>query len=269
MRNLLCLLLLFSCSHTTNVPVAKAPVIIPPLVIPQLNTPMPTNSVSLDMITDIAGNSSCSKYSWKNRGVPSKGYIKGMALAYAHEVCFPNKIVNGPLLDASKDALTYYGLKAGAINVYALLIGAGMRESSGRYCCGRDTSASNTSSSSAEAGMLQTSYNSHVASPELDAIFNDYKNNKHNCFEVFKEKVSCSKADLTNFGMGDGLKFQQMAKDCPAFSVAYAAITFKVLKSHYGPLIHKAAEYKQECVDMLTAVEIQVKAKPELCELLK
>lgn len=273
MKKFVCLLLLFGCSHnvvptkpvvtvpTPVIPVAvPAPIVIQPVVVQPV--------VSLDSITSLAEKSSCMNYKWKDRGTAPRGFIKGVALAYAHEVCFPNKIVNSPLGSSDKDVLVHYGLKVGAVNIYALMIGSGMRESSGKYCEGRDMSASNTTASSAEAGAWQTSYDSHKASVELDALFKDYSNNKHNCYDVFKEGLTCTKSNLDNYGSGDGLKFQQMAKSCPAFAAAYAAVTFRVLYKHYGPLITKAAEFKPECVDMLTAVEVQVKAKPEICNLL-
>jgi len=34
-----------------------------------------------------------------------------------------------------------------------------MRESSGQYCCGRDTSEDNTTADTAEAGLFQMSWN--------------------------------------------------------------------------------------------------------------
>jgi hypothetical protein len=43
------------------------------------------------------------------------------------------------------------------------MLGHGMRESSGRHCEGRDLSADNVQSDTAEAGLFQTSYNAHSA----------------------------------------------------------------------------------------------------------
>jgi hypothetical protein len=39
-------------------------------------------------------------------------------------------------------------------DLYLLALGLGMRESSGQYCEGRDTSATNTDSATAEAGLF-------------------------------------------------------------------------------------------------------------------
>jgi len=52
-------------------------------------------------------------------------------------------------------------------HLFVLLFGLGMRESSGNCFEGRDISASNTSSETAEAGLFQQSYNSFSASPDL------------------------------------------------------------------------------------------------------
>jgi hypothetical protein len=193
-----------------------------------------------------------------------------MALSYARELCFPSKIVSATSYGPSdKDVLSHYKLTPDSLNLYTLMIGAGMRESSGKYCEGKDASASNTSSTSAEAGMFQTSYNAFASSPELPILFNEYKNNKHNCLDVFKEGIKCSAASLKNYGSGDGLKYQEMAKTCPAFAVQVGAITFRSLYKHYGPLINKAAEARPECKTMLTEVKAVVDANPGICELLK
>lgn len=274
MKYLLLILFVVSCNSTPPVevkrveevkPIVSTSVEVPVIVLPPASAPLTPKKTIAD-ITLLAEKSSCASYHWLSRGLAPTGYIEGMALAYGHEVCFPNKVVSSAILGtADNDVLTHYGLKGNSLNVYAILIGSGMIESSGRYCSGRDTSANNTSSATAEAGMFQTSYSAHSASPELDVLFNDFKNNPKNCLDIFKEKVSCSQADLTNFGSGDGLKFQQMTKDCPMFAVQFAAVTSRVLYRHYGPLRRKTAEYKKECVDMLSSVETEVKENPELC----
>lgn len=82
-------------------------------------------------------------------------------------------------------------------SLYTLGVGLGMRETSGKYCTGRDTSASNTSASTAEAGLFQTSYNSMSASSELRNLFIEYKADTSKCFlDVFKVGVSCSNTSI-------------------------------------------------------------------------
>ena len=47
-------------------------------------------------------------------------------------------------------------------HLFVLLIGLGMRESSGKYCEGRDKSASNRSAETAEAGLFQLTMHPHI-----------------------------------------------------------------------------------------------------------
>jgi len=231
-------------------------------------------------ICDIANNSSIAGYSWKNQGKAPKGYTQGMALAFAQTY---RKLLQGhpaaeemaqPRKDSDKDALNIYkkefascGMdneKAGPDvlrHLYALMLGHGMRESNGKHCCGRDTSAGSSSQSSdtCEAGLFQTSYNAHAASdPEFDALMAEYSNvaNRATCYlEAFDDGVSCSESDWECVGSGDGFRFQQLCKNCPAFSVETAALTLRNLCNHYGPIIRHEAELKTSANEMFKAVQ--------------
>lgn len=268
---LLCLLLISGCSKkTTEIEIKPFPT-DPIVIVPPTSVETPTTPVAdLTAITKLAEGSTCANYSWPQRGKAPLGYIKGMALAYARELCFPSPTVSNTKLGSDqKDVLTHYGLAATPRNLYNLIIGAGMRESSGKYCEGKDASASNTSSATAEAGMFQTSYNAFSSSPELGVLFKEYRTNQHNCLDVFKEKITCTSAMLKNYGTGDGLEYQKLAKSCPVFAVQVKAITSRTLYRHYGPLINKAAEARPECESMLVKVEEVVKSTPGLCDQLK
>src|SRR5258707_776296 len=59
-------------------------------------------------------------------------------------------------------------------HLFVLICGLAMRESSGNYTEGRDTTAGNTSADTAEAGLLQQSWNSHVATPEIARLMSIY-----------------------------------------------------------------------------------------------
>lgn len=228
----------------------------------------PPAPADLDGIKKFAENSSCAKVNWANRGIAPKGYIKGMALVYARSVCNPHKVVSKETHGAKdKDALAYYGIQPSNKNTYAFLIGLGMRESSGKHCCGRDASASNTSSTTAEAGMFQTSYNASSADSSLPGLLKD--NSKQCYLETFKEGVTCTSYNWSNYGSGDGLAFQVKAKNCPSFAAEFAAVTLRTLRAHYGPINRKEVQFKNECVDMLTEIETIVKNNPQLCEVLK
>lgn len=239
-------------------------------------------------IDAIAIGSSCAKYDWKDRGTAPKGYMKGVARTFARAVCNPTHsdvmLVSKPkTTDDVHDALSWYASNFAAASmsndvagvntlrhVYTLLIGLGMRESSGQHCVGRDTTATNTSSSAAEAGAWQTSYDSHTYSMELSKLFSLYRTTPPACFlDQFKEGVTCSATDWENWGTGaDGLAFQKIEKECPSFAAEYAAMMLRLSGGsvgHYGPLRTKAAELRPECDAMLQKVQTLVETNPALC----
>jgi hypothetical protein len=268
-------LTLSSCS-TVKVP-AEPDKEVPsaPVVVEQPEAPVvvaappaaPAASVSLNSITLAARDSQCAKVSWAGRGRAPLGYVKGMAFAFAKSYCA--KRFDG-ISDSSKNALTSYGVAVTPVNTYALLIGLGLRESSGNYCEGRDMSASNTSSDTAEAGPFQTSWNAAGAHSSLPKIALEYKNGARCFLDVWQEGVSAAhcRAQGSYYGSGNGLEFQKLARNCPQFAAEFAAVTILTLKNHYGPLIRKEAQFKQECVDMFSSVKKLVDQNPSLCKAL-
>lgn len=231
----------------------------------------------VDSIDAIVTQSACSKYAWKNRGVGPIGYFKGMARTYSKDYCqwvSPATTAAGQMGKAlgsstSLDALTRYKAN-GKINPvtgldrlrsdFTLLIGLGMRESSGAYCVGRDYSnASSNKADTCEAGPFQVSYNSHGASPWLATLWDEYKAHPENCNlatwkegVILKDEPNCASP---NFGTGIGSDFQTFSRTCPGFAAEYAAVGIRFESNQWGPLNSIAAEFKQECLDMLKAVE--------------
>src|SRR5205807_3505910 len=136
-----------------------------------------------------------------------------------------------------------------------LLIGLGMRESSGQYCAGRDTSEENTAADTAEAGLFQMSWNAHAASPLITQLFSRYSDNPEGFLSIFQEGVSCSHGDYANYGEGVGAAFQALCKSCPAFAAESAAVGLRVLRSHWGPLNSRAAEIRPEADVLLQQVQ--------------
>lgn len=254
---------LASCSHVPHAPVKTNP----PIEIITNVEVIPDSNLSKASIIAVAGTSSCSKIKWGNRGVAPKGYVEGMALVFARSICKPSPAVSSPVKGSSSvDALAYYDITPSNKNAYGFLIGLGMRESAGKYCEGRDMSATNTSATSAEAGMFQTSYNSSSASVELPVMLKNYD---RECYlDVFKQGAKCKDSDALTYGSGIGLDFQKKARQCPAFAAEYAAVTIRTLRKHYGPINRKEVEFKQECVNMLSEVEAIVKANPSICSAL-
>lgn len=234
---------------------------------------------SIDQITRIGTGSEIAHYSWKNRGVAPVGYIKGMTVAYARVYCklkagdvAATEMAKADTGNGDKDALAWYNQQfidakmdnsdAGANtlrHLFVLLIGLGMRESSGRYCEGRDRSASNTSADTAEAGLFQTSYNARVASSLMPQIFTLYAklvDTKSSDFlDIFKEGIKCKNADLENYGTGNGREFQRLSKAFPLFAVEFTAVGLRNIRKHWGPINSRTAEIRRECDKMLMQVQ--------------
>jgi hypothetical protein len=253
--------------------------------------PPPPSSTTVTGIKTIAATSKCYAYSWNDRGKMPIGFIQGVALTFAKAVCNPDRTdvilaSKAKTSDGTTDALAWYasnysGLgmsnsSAGVVtlrHVYTLLLGLGMRESSGEHCIGRDTSASNYSADSSEAGAWQTSYDSHTIHPELAKLFSTYHSSSVGCYlETYRTGVTCSSSDWKNWGAaGDGHDFQEIEKACPSFAAEYAAVMLRVAggsKGHYGPLRTKAAELRPECDSMLQSVQRAVENDPSVCSAL-
>jgi hypothetical protein len=179
--------------------------------------------------------------------------------------------------DTARDALAWYNdvfAAAGMSNntsgadtlrhLFVLMIGLGMRESSGKHCEGRDTTAHNVTSDTAEAGLFQVSFNAKDASPLLPQIFAQYKANPSGFLDVFKEGVHCSAASLENFGSGDGRDFQRLCKECPAFAAEFAAVALRHIRKHWGPIIRRQAQVRPECDALLSQVQTAIDASDAL-----
>jgi hypothetical protein len=180
--------------------------------------------------------------------------------------------------NAAKDALAHYesAFKSLSISVktsgegplralYVLGMGLGMRESSGSYCEGWDRSAgSNRSSSAAEAGAFQTSYDSMVLSPELAKLYAEYKATPGRCFlDVFKQGSSCKAPQI--LGTGAGAEYQMFNISCPAFATEYAMLMLRIQRGHYGPINRKEAQVIPACNELLKKVQDLIDNDPYTC----
>jgi len=227
-------------------------------------------------VSHLASTSNIASYKWANRGKAPAGYIKGMAVSYAkvyYDLAAGNanavEMAKAMTDDAAKDALKHYeemfqqaGLdntKAGTDtlrHLFVLMLGLGMRESSGKYCEGRDRSANNTTAETAEAGLFQTSFNARRASPLLPKLFADFMTNPSPGYiDVFKEGVHCKDSNLENFGEGDGRDFQKLSKACPFFALEFAAIGLRNIRKHWGPINRRDAEIKPDADAMFKEVQ--------------
>ena len=217
-------------------------------------------------IAALGSGSACSAYSWKDRGRMPKAFFAGMAISVAQAKCSPNPVLR-QALGTDKDVLTHYaealkakGIKTGTedervIALYTLLVGLGARESSGRYCVGRDTTAGSQTAIEAESGLFQQSANINGVSTRMVDVQSRYKANPSLCVPEFKVGVTC--APQATVGTGPGAEFQVMAKDCPGFATEHAATGMRLVggpKGHWGPLRRLEAEVNTDCYGLVKRV---------------
>jgi hypothetical protein len=228
---------------------------------------------TIDQIVSLARNSALARHSWSHRGIAPIGYINGLAVTFARVYL---KLKTGdstalamtaPLGGTSSDALAWYGAAAGDRSttlrqLFALLYGLGMRESSGNCFEGRDRSASNVTADTAEAGLFQQSWNSRGASPELPKLFEAYSANPDGFLSIFREGLSGSAS--SNEGSGDGAAFQALCKSCPAFAVEAAAVGLRTIRRHWGPINRREAEIRPEAETLLLQVQKVIDSAPAL-----
>lgn len=229
----------------------------------------------LAQVVQIANSSAIATYDWHDRGIAPCGYIKGMAIVFAQVYCklLSNDVYAVAMAKANtgnraKDVLAYYrnkfsqlgmhnGESGAAIlrHLFVLLLGLGMRESSGRWCEGRDMAANNTMANTAEAGLFQTSWNAHLAHPLLPQLFECYRAYPVCFLDVFKEGVTVDPQELYNFGSGNGEEFQRLSKECPVFAAKFAAIGLRNTRTHWGPVNRYEAEIRPEANHMFLQVQ--------------
>jgi hypothetical protein len=223
-----------------------------------------------------------------------------VTLVFARSVCQPQRadvqVVSAAVGASpnSDDALSVYqsafqanGMrndKAGVNTLrhgYALLIGLGMMESSGKYCEGRDVSECFTKAESAEAGLFQTSYGARRFSPALNELFQNYSANQNRCLlDVFhgptcpivkSHNPACPSATSDVAGTGPGADWQKLTKSCPAFATEYAAVVLRKhggVKGEFNPIRKRQAELRPECDTMLQKAQTYVEQHPKVCSAL-
>jgi uncharacterized protein (TIGR02594 family) len=239
---------------------------------------LPPNLIAA--ISDTARHSSIARYDWgDNRGVAPVGYIIGMALSFALAVARYNTEDDAAyemaravdVDDDDTDAMAWYedefedegmdnsedGLDT-LRHLFVLMIGLGMRESSGRYSEGRDQSASNVSADTAEASLFQTSWNIRSCRDEIPPLLSEYWDNPCGFRAQFQEGVSLKESDLGGFGTGGGAQYQFLSKYAPAFHVFVTAVGLRNARKHWGPINERAVELRSEADAMLQAIQALV-----------
>ena len=249
---------------------------LPPMPAKPEAPALPEGVLDIPKITEIAGEHKIARVNWSGRGRAPAGYTKGVAVSFAVAILayraqyLPAVAMARAAPCSSLDALSWYGdkfTKLGMSNrvagedtlrhLYVLLMGLGMRESNGQHCCGRDMSAHNTSSDTCEAGAWQMSWDAHAGVPLLRQLMQEYKGDGY--VEVYREGVTCSKANWRCLGSGDGLKFQELCKERPDFSAQAVALGLRTLRTHWGPINRREVTLRPEADDMLKAVQDTLK----------
>ncbi|WP_160169019.1 peptidoglycan-binding domain-containing protein [Bradyrhizobium sp. Ai1a-2] len=254
-------------SHTWGVLLASSP----------FKNEKPTDTMlAQEVVDEIIRNAAGSNLvgvKWKDRGVAPIGYVKGMAATYGLVYAKWKAKDSAALVMAAMnsgqdgtDALAWYDRQfraAGMDNsmtgestlrhLFVLLIGLGMRESSGKYFEGRDKSAHNVDADTAEAGLFQMSWNARNASSELPRLFAHYSAKPDGFLSIFQEGLQPEETE--NFGSGEGVAFQRLCKTCPAFAAEAAAVGLRVLRKHWGPINRQEVEIRPEADALLKKVE--------------
>lgn len=228
------------------------------------------NLLSLEKIARIvsaAATSQIINHRWKNGSSP-RGYVKGSAVSFGN--LYAKLLAGDPAAalaaqantgDDDHDAISWYNSNFQALGMdnsaagpdtlrheAVMMLGLGMRESSGIYCEGRDRSANNETADTAEAGLFQASWDFHRASPLITKLFETYYPARFDGYlGIYKEGVSCSPRQLENYGTGRGRDFQALCKVCPDFAYETVAVGLRVIggqrpHGHWGPIQRKEAE---------------------------
>jgi uncharacterized protein (TIGR02594 family) len=232
----------------------------------------------IDAIVETAENSAIARYNWKDRGQAPLGYTAGVALCFAQALDRLNseediawEMAKKNSGNEDKDVLAWYEEQfddAGMDNsedgadtlrhLFALMLGLGLRESSGRYCEGRDQSASNVSSDTAEAGMYQTSWNIRSCDATIPPMLSEFWHNPCGFRTYFQKGVTLKSSDLGNYGSGQGAQYQFLSKYAPVFHALVTGVGLRNLRQHWGPINREEVELKEEADQMLQAVQALV-----------
>src|SRR6266576_158647 len=232
-----------------------------------------------DQIYAMAAQSEIADYEWPDRDITPPGYVPAMAMSFAYAARLLQEDDDAVTIMAKaqgssdKDALAWYEqefTKLGMSNkkagidtlrhLFVMMIGLGPRESSARYCEGRDLSASNVESTTAEAGLFQTSFNISSASSAIPPLLDEFWINPNGFLKEFKENVEPTANNLNCYGSGDGARYQWLSRFCPLFHVMVTGVGMRTLRQHWGPINRREVTLKKEADDLLRQVQELIEA---------
>jgi hypothetical protein len=228
-------------------------------------------------------------FDWNRHGKAPIGYLKGMALTFARVYCkLEASDASAQVMaraDSNKpgiDALSVYKRDFADLNMdnsadgpdtlrhlFVLLTGLGIRESSGKYCEGRDMSAKGAHDTpvdfrTAEAGVFQMSFTLGVGSSDaqfapLRNLYEQLRVIPYSGYrDVFMEGVPCKPELLTDFGPSAAGRFREFCVMQPALSAELAALGLRMRRHHWGPIERHTVTLSADCDALFANVQAVV-----------
>jgi uncharacterized protein (TIGR02594 family) len=229
-----------------------------------------------EAVEGAARKSHVATYVWPGRGLAPMGYMVGLALSYGVAVkllqakdSIIEDMAQADRGDGETDVLSWYHKELENLDwntdqdgvetlraLFSIMLGLGMRESTGRYCEGRDLSAENVEDDTAEAGLFQTSWNIASCADTVPPLLDMFDENPNGFVEAFREDVNPSGSELENYGTGtDGGKYQFLSKYAPMFHVFVTGIGLRYRRQHWGPVNRREVTLLDAAYDLFIDVE--------------
>lgn len=253
------------------------------------------NQDTINKIITVAASSKITKYEWKGRGLAPVGFYSEMAVYYGmmYEKLKAGDSTAKAMIaheDGAHDVFDHYQSQLNSVGIFTLgasatdrlralfviMTGLAGRESSFGFDIGQDASApTNRTADRAEAGWFQQSWDSLKANPvEIRKIFEYYFDNPTNYQYIYSQHAAVRSGALINYGGGDGARFQQLAKSCPAFAVQACGLALRRLCNAWGPINSWAVEIRPEVDSLYTLVqhfiddtEVDIETRPSILSL--
>jgi hypothetical protein len=251
-----------------------------------LDGKMATGSDGIDdrLASDIdilVASSGVPDYSWPDRGQAPDGYVSGMAKTFALAVAMYRdgdaavKIMAQAETGEDDDALTVYhdefaehdmsnerdGI-ATLRHLFVMLVGLGMRESSGNVWEGRDMSADNVEADTCEASLFQTSWNISSSSNTIDDLLDAYWKDPNGFQPTFARGLYPTSSQLDCYGTGEGARYQWLSRFSPAFHTFVTGVGMRLRSNHWGPINRGEVDINPDVDELL--VEVQRLMEPDV-----
>jgi hypothetical protein len=218
-------------------------------------------------------------YAWPDRGQPPPGYISGMCKVFALAVTLYRagdaavKIMAQADTRDDDDALAVYSDEFDELDMdnsrdgiatlrhlFVMMVGLGMRESSGNVWEGRDMSASNTEAETCEASLFQTSWNISSSSDTIDELLDEYWQDPNGFQPTFARGLYPSASQLDCYGSGTGAKYQWLSRFSPAFHCLVTGVGMRLRSNHWGPIVRHEVDLNPDVDELL--IEVQKLMEP-------